>query len=678
MEHQWGQQPAPHAAEDCAARSQAAGVGGRMVYSTCTFNPVEDEAVVAELLLRCGGALELVDVSECMPQLRRMAGKHQWKVKDKHRFYGSWDEARDIGYKLEESMFPSPAKAALPLERCMRFLPHHGDTGGFFVAVLRKVSELPAEVFRQVRRGAAEALAAAPGSATATAATPGATGTGRDANGFAESVAEDDGEEDVEEDEAAAAVAACAAAGVADAEDGDRGDVGDADGKDEEAEPEANAADGGGEVGEDVDAMEGVVERTAAPGAANPQAGATAAAEEPGSWDSGPKPTPLETARAAAEAAIAAAESALAAYEAGDLDSALRASSNADASARRAAAVAQRDKAGFRARQSQDKPRGQQQQQPQQRHRVGEEAQAAEKEVAADGEQAGPVQTSWIRGGGGRGRPDGGKYSYIDPVAPLEDDSVLSILYDYYGIPPDFPLRSQLVMRALDRHPKRLYFVARSVLDLMMQDSREVIKIVSTGLKVFERQLVRDQINECPYRLSQEGLPLVLPYITRQRIEVPPQVLVQLLRDRNLILPAAAAAAVVGETTPSGNPRGNKPTLTDESVLSALAPLKLGCLVCELSANDAHRLGFAASVRASPEEAKALLASSSVTAPKAVPTATANGGDAEEVTGGLAVNAPFAVVAWKGPASLAIMVEKAECAQMLDKLESELKKLSTC
>lgn len=28
-------------------------VGGRLVYSTCTFNPVEDEAVVAEVPLLC-------------------------------------------------------------------------------------------------------------------------------------------------------------------------------------------------------------------------------------------------------------------------------------------------------------------------------------------------------------------------------------------------------------------------------------------------------------------------------------------------------------------------------------------------------------------------------------------------------------------------------------------------
>jgi 16S rRNA C967 or C1407 C5-methylase (RsmB/RsmF family) len=36
-------------------------------------------------------------------------------------------------------MFSSEAKAKLPMERCMRFLPHHQDTGGFFVAVLEKV-----------------------------------------------------------------------------------------------------------------------------------------------------------------------------------------------------------------------------------------------------------------------------------------------------------------------------------------------------------------------------------------------------------------------------------------------------------------------------------------------------------------------------------------------------------
>ena len=49
-------------------------------------------------------------------------------------------------HKLLESMFPDAASDALPLERCMRILPHHGDTGGFFIGVLEKVAEMPKDI----------------------------------------------------------------------------------------------------------------------------------------------------------------------------------------------------------------------------------------------------------------------------------------------------------------------------------------------------------------------------------------------------------------------------------------------------------------------------------------------------------------------------------------------------
>jgi 16S rRNA C967 or C1407 C5-methylase (RsmB/RsmF family) len=71
-------------------------VGGRMVYSTCTFNPIEDEAVVAELLVRCGGALQLLDVSHHLPELKRLPGKRKWRVRDKFRFYDTWEEAEKV------------------------------------------------------------------------------------------------------------------------------------------------------------------------------------------------------------------------------------------------------------------------------------------------------------------------------------------------------------------------------------------------------------------------------------------------------------------------------------------------------------------------------------------------------------------------------------------------------
>lgn len=53
--------------------------GGRMVYSTCSLNPVENEAVIASLLEKSEGALELADVSSELPGLKWMPGITQWK-----------------------------------------------------------------------------------------------------------------------------------------------------------------------------------------------------------------------------------------------------------------------------------------------------------------------------------------------------------------------------------------------------------------------------------------------------------------------------------------------------------------------------------------------------------------------------------------------------------------------
>ena len=39
-------------------------------------------------------------------------------------------------------MFPGGTATDAPLDRCMRVLPHHGDTGGFFVAVLHKTGPI--------------------------------------------------------------------------------------------------------------------------------------------------------------------------------------------------------------------------------------------------------------------------------------------------------------------------------------------------------------------------------------------------------------------------------------------------------------------------------------------------------------------------------------------------------
>lgn len=132
-------------------------VGGRVVYSTCSMNPIENEAVVASAIGRCGGSnnVKIIDCSNELPGLKRAPGLRSWKVMDREgRMWSSWDEVQQQREKegidglgrLAESMFPPTGEIAdLPLERCMRIYPHMQDTGGFFITVLEKTSEIRAK-----------------------------------------------------------------------------------------------------------------------------------------------------------------------------------------------------------------------------------------------------------------------------------------------------------------------------------------------------------------------------------------------------------------------------------------------------------------------------------------------------------------------------------------------------
>ena len=55
-------------------------VGGLMSYSTCSLNPMEDEAVVATLLERCGGSVEVVDCRGKLPGFATRPAMTHWQV----------------------------------------------------------------------------------------------------------------------------------------------------------------------------------------------------------------------------------------------------------------------------------------------------------------------------------------------------------------------------------------------------------------------------------------------------------------------------------------------------------------------------------------------------------------------------------------------------------------------
>lgn len=127
-------------------------VGGRIVYSTCSLNPVEDEAVVRAALVLCKGALRVADVGGELPGLRRDSGLTSWDVVDPatNEAVSAVQDAHVSSKSLiHPTMFSSFHQGAddgtieEQLRLTMRFYPWLQNTGGFYVCVFEKVAELP-------------------------------------------------------------------------------------------------------------------------------------------------------------------------------------------------------------------------------------------------------------------------------------------------------------------------------------------------------------------------------------------------------------------------------------------------------------------------------------------------------------------------------------------------------
>ena len=119
--------------------------GGRVVYSTCSLDPIENEAVVAEVL-RNDPSLKLISAHDLIPKLPASEGMTQWPVLS--------DECSIVQNEQEEDNFLSPSEKeiidALPL--CMRVWNDESTAGGFFLAVIEKKSSVETESNSQVNR----------------------------------------------------------------------------------------------------------------------------------------------------------------------------------------------------------------------------------------------------------------------------------------------------------------------------------------------------------------------------------------------------------------------------------------------------------------------------------------------------------------------------------------------
>lgn len=143
----------------------------------------------------------------------------------------------------------------------------------------------------------------------------------------------------------------------------------------------------------------------------------------------------------------------------------------------------------------------------------GEEVTITESSGADDKKTTKPVQkVPQGKGGQQQNKTD---LSHADFI-PIDEDLFLPIIEEY-GLTPEFPKEQFMVRRSSEA--KILYFITKSIKeDLFDHGIQERVTVINSGLKGFERCSLK-QDNKS-YRLAQEGIQYIVPYMTKRIVNV--------------------------------------------------------------------------------------------------------------------------------------------------------------
>jgi len=117
-----------------------------------------------------------------------------------------------------------------------------------------------------------------------------------------------------------------------------------------------------------------------------------------------------------------------------------------------------------------------------------------------------------------------------EPFLPLSEDlnRVIVQLREFYGLKPDFPT-DQLMARGTASPV--IYAISKGVREVLWSDARGLVQLINTGIRLFVKHTPPG--HTCPYRICQEGLGFVLPYVTKQILSVPREDFITLLKAKN-------------------------------------------------------------------------------------------------------------------------------------------------
>jgi 16S rRNA C967 or C1407 C5-methylase (RsmB/RsmF family) len=118
----------------------------------------------------------------------------------------------------------------------------------------------------------------------------------------------------------------------------------------------------------------------------------------------------------------------------------------------------------------------------------------------------------FIRGKDGRKHEKLGK----DDFVPVDDEILLSLI-DFYGLSSADGFPKELFMTRAGGASKIIYFIANGVKELIDIGLQDRITVVNSGLKSFVRN---NKECDCTYRIAQEGVHFLLPYITKRKFVI--------------------------------------------------------------------------------------------------------------------------------------------------------------
>lgn len=214
-----------------------------------------------------------------------------------------------------------------------------------------------------------------------------------------------------------------------------------------------------------------------------------------------------------------------------------------------------------------------------------------------------------------------------DPIFILEDYPIIESILSTFGIVKD--IRRNLITRNNQNEsgqPKKIYFVSDSIRQLIDRNLESVTRINTIGQKVFERHDRKDtDVKSSRYRISHDGICIVLPLITKQKVFLKVSDMLSFLNDTKIRLPLYWRSDLIFDT--KNVVHEGFDVCESNYILEQLRGCELGGIIILLCDEDAEELGFPLS---------------------------------KSAKSGLTANAPIAMPCWLTELAVSLMLAKPE------------------